>query len=257
MNEQQDTITPADGSKLKKAHSRWNQCQGYLQENKPSKSSPRVLDCGCGAGHFVLEGLGRGIDIWGIDQRPSKIKRYHRLLRCCGSPANWGQRCLAASGTMLPFADNQFDLVCSWWVLEHVANPSRLMVEMVRVVKSGGLLLIRAQDARSCWEGHYKIPWLPYLASPLKEVWLEVFGKDPQLYDDLTELTQPQIIAIAQSLNCAIRRKAPTPAPSIHPIAQLATASQVAEAAREIKKKWEEGSWQPNPEGLYLVAEKL
>jgi ubiquinone/menaquinone biosynthesis C-methylase UbiE len=251
------TTSAADAKKLNKAATRWNQCVDYHETYATKGPLGPVLDCGCGAGHFVHEGLTRDVEIWGIDQRPSKIHRYRQLLASCKAPEAWYCRCLTASGYLLPFANATFSMITSWWVLEHVPTPSQMILEMVRVARPGGLLVIRAQDARSCWEGHYKIPWLPYLYGPMREIWLEEFAQDPMLHDDLTELIQPQIEGILTSLGCTILEKAAPPRLSVENPTGIATEQQLRETARKIKALWEEGSWLPNPEGLYLVAQKL
>ena len=45
-------------------------------------------------------------------------------------------------GNTLPFDDGRFDLVMSTQVFEHVADPSALMLEMARVCKCGGNVVI-------------------------------------------------------------------------------------------------------------------
>jgi len=45
-----------------------------------------------------------------------------------------------AAAEKLPFRDGVFDVVCSDQVLEHVRDPKRVVAEMLRVVKDGGLV---------------------------------------------------------------------------------------------------------------------
>ena len=46
--------------------------------------------------------------------------------------------CIIEPGKPLPFADNSFDLIYSWAVLEHVEHPQPLFDELYRVLKPGG-----------------------------------------------------------------------------------------------------------------------
>jgi SAM-dependent methyltransferase len=48
-----------------------------------------------------------------------------------------------ASATNMPFPDNSFDAVWSIWVLEHIPNPEKAMLEIRRVVKPGGYIFFR------------------------------------------------------------------------------------------------------------------
>jgi SAM-dependent methyltransferase len=52
-----------------------------------------------------------------------------------------------ASATNMPFPDDSFDALWSIWVLEHIPNPEKALMEMRRVVKPGGhILLLVAND---------------------------------------------------------------------------------------------------------------
>jgi len=42
----------------------------------------------------------------------------------------------------MPFPDNSFDALWTFRVLEHIPNPERALLEMRRVVKSGGYILL-------------------------------------------------------------------------------------------------------------------
>ncbi len=47
-----------------------------------------------------------------------------------------------ASATDMPFLNSSFDAVWSVWVLEHIPNPEKALLEMRRVVRDGGYLLL-------------------------------------------------------------------------------------------------------------------
>ena len=47
-----------------------------------------------------------------------------------------------ASATQMPFPDNTFDALWTFRVLEHIPNPERALLEMRRVVKPGGYILL-------------------------------------------------------------------------------------------------------------------
>jgi len=47
-----------------------------------------------------------------------------------------------ASATDMPFPDNSFDALWSIWVLEHIPNPEKALLEMRRVIKPGGYILL-------------------------------------------------------------------------------------------------------------------
>jgi SAM-dependent methyltransferase len=98
----------------------------------------RVLDLGCGRGG-VLERLhGRAGFVAGIDPDLGSLREHRApaLTLACG---------LAEA---LPYPDAAFDLVCCSWVLEHLPDPARTFVEVVRVLAPGGHLVFLTPNAR-------------------------------------------------------------------------------------------------------------
>ena len=94
-------------------------------------SDKKVLEIGSGTGS--LQDIVP--DYTGLDLAASVARYYHKPF-------------VTASATDLPFADDTFDAIWTIWVLEHVPEPERAMVEMRRVLKPGGLLLF--QPAWNC-----------------------------------------------------------------------------------------------------------
>ena len=55
----------------------------------------------------------------------------------------------------LPFANEMFDFICLYWVLEHVARPEPILQEITRVLKPGGLLYSELPFMQQVHEGAY------------------------------------------------------------------------------------------------------
>lgn len=94
-----------------------------------------VLDLGC-AGGFMAEALDdRGAQVTGIDPAEDAIEaaRTHAQSRTIAYDVGVGEA--------LPYSDGQFDAVVCVDVLEHVADLSQVLAEVVRVLKPGGLFL--------------------------------------------------------------------------------------------------------------------
>ena len=79
-----------------------------------------------GSGRGLLQDIAE--DYTGIDYSDSVARLYHKPFFC-------------ASATDLPFGDNEFDIIWSAYVLEHVQNVELALDEMVRVTKSGGAFI--------------------------------------------------------------------------------------------------------------------
>ncbi len=129
-------------------------------------SARRVLDVGAGQGHFGrtwAPHLAPGFELVGVDREPSWVARAQswsdefRARR--GLDGSF--RYVEGDATALPFGDASFDAVCCQTLLIHVADPSVVVAEMLRVVRPGGLVFAAepnnlaflqraAADWRSC-----------------------------------------------------------------------------------------------------------
>jgi SAM-dependent methyltransferase len=105
----------------------------------------RVLDAGCGTGYNLLElaRLGRAS---GIDLAPEALAFCRQR----------GVRAARAGLLALPFADGTFDAVTSFDVIYHawVPDDRAAVAEMARVLRPGGLLLVRVPALRALWGAH-------------------------------------------------------------------------------------------------------
>jgi len=92
---------------------------------------------------------------------------------------------MLSNAEALPFADNTFDIVASNFVLEHVSDPFRVIVEMARVLKPGGLLYINCPNYIFPYEGHYRMFWFPLLPKKLGHLYLKLRGRDSRYLDHI------------------------------------------------------------------------
>lgn len=121
-----------------------------LQQIAVDELPSRVLDCGVGTG-ALSEALIRvahaPFALTAVDLSPRMLEQAQRMLQ--GSNADLTLR--QADAGALPFADNSFDLVMTAHMLEHLADPTVALREMVRVLKPGGRLI--ACLTRRTWLG--------------------------------------------------------------------------------------------------------
>ena len=111
----------------------------------PPGPGRRLLDAGCGTGHNVRF-LSRFGHATGIDISAEAI----RFCRENHVPAVQG------SVLSLPFRDASFDVVTSFDVLYHrwVEDDAAAVRELVRVVRPGGVLLVRVPALKMLWGAH-------------------------------------------------------------------------------------------------------
>jgi SAM-dependent methyltransferase len=108
-----------------------------------------VVDVGGGPGYFADAFRAAGATYIGIDPDVGELSAR-------GTPANGMIR---ASGHALPFATGMIDICYSSNVLEHVAQPNRMLAEMVRVTRPGGTVFVSFTPWLSPWGGHETAPW--------------------------------------------------------------------------------------------------
>ncbi len=98
-------------------------------------SGKRVLDVGCGGGFLSEEFARDGFMVTGIDPSPTSVDTARRH----AAEGNLTIDYRVGRGEALPFPDGSFDVVACCDVLEHVDDPGRVIVEISRVLKPGGL----------------------------------------------------------------------------------------------------------------------
>jgi SAM-dependent methyltransferase len=95
----------------------------------------RVLDLGCGAGRFVAALRDAGADPVGVEIAAEALERAR------ANAPGADLRLLEPDGSV-PLEHGSVDLVWCSEVLEHVADVSHLLLEVRRVLRPGGRLLV-------------------------------------------------------------------------------------------------------------------
>lgn len=106
----------------------------------------RVLDVGCGAGHYAELLLGRGADVVGIDGSTTLLTHAGRRL---GGRAELHAHDLECPLTFA--ADASFDGAVMALVLHHVADRDQLLGELLRVLRPGGWLALSTIHPTADW----------------------------------------------------------------------------------------------------------
>ncbi len=137
-----------------------------------------LLDVGSGWGEFTFEAMQKGAIVYGIEPNSELLEISVLLLGKQGTFTK-------ASAEAIPFRDETFDIVICNAVIEHVEDVKVCLEEMIRVLRKGGYLYIRAPNYLYPYEGHYKISWIPLLPKPLAKIYLRLLGRNPRFIQNI------------------------------------------------------------------------
>jgi ubiquinone/menaquinone biosynthesis C-methylase UbiE len=104
-----------------------------------------ILDAGCGTGVFTIDFLTAGARVIGLDISVPML--CFALKKASGYPLSL----VRGDIQHLPFKDNYFDKVASITALEFVADAKRVVDELFRVVRPGGLVVVATLNSLSPW----------------------------------------------------------------------------------------------------------
>jgi len=104
-----------------------------------------ILDAGCGSGRNLIYFLRNGYEVFAVDENPHAVEQV-RLLANALNPNLSNDNFQVSAVENMPFSDERFDAVISSAVLHFAENEMhfyRMLEEMWRVLKSGGLFFAR------------------------------------------------------------------------------------------------------------------
>jgi SAM-dependent methyltransferase len=96
----------------------------------------------------------------------------------------------------LPYADDSFDSIYCFTVLEHVKNVREAIKEMYRILKPGGFIYIHTPDYRFPYEGHYKVHLPLFLGKKITRLLLKAIGRPTSFLDTIKFTTEKSLTRI-------------------------------------------------------------
>jgi len=133
-----------------------------LKEYRGVQGRLSLLDIGTGNGE-IAGYLSKTYDVISVDVTDQR-KAFD------------GYRFVQVSGGELPFADRSFDIVVSNHVIEHVADATKHLSEIERVLKDDGLAYLATPNRLWPWEVHNRLPLLHYFPTSIFNVVLKHLG---------------------------------------------------------------------------------
>ena len=136
----------------------------YLFERFDLKPGVTFLDVGCGRGEFLRGFIECGVAGYGVDQSRAAEQYCPNATLKISDIENEG----------IPYEDSFFDVVYSKSVIEHFYYPERMVKEIFRVLKPGGMVITLCPD----WAFNYRIYFedythrTPFMQSSLRDILL-------------------------------------------------------------------------------------
>jgi 2-polyprenyl-6-hydroxyphenyl methylase/3-demethylubiquinone-9 3-methyltransferase len=122
----QSSVNPARVGYLKKK---------LFDELKVNPQGKSALEVGCGGGILCEEIARMGFDVTGIDPSEHSLQIAASHAKASRLPINYEK----GTGEALPYGDNSSDIVFCCDVLEHVRDVPKVISEISRVLKPGGV----------------------------------------------------------------------------------------------------------------------
>jgi SAM-dependent methyltransferase len=117
-------------------------------------SGGRLLDVGCATGTFLAEMQHqRGWSVMGLEPARHAARYAHD---------EEGLSVLAGVLNQAPLADQSFDAITFWDVLEHVYHPRAVIAEAARLLRPGGVLVINHPNIESLDRRIFGRYWMGY-----------------------------------------------------------------------------------------------
>ncbi len=142
---------------------RWRAVLELVDGLKLATGAP-VLDVGCGTGGLARDLAARGLRVEAVDSSRRMVDMASKTLEQEGLEGGAAVR--QGSVYDLPYSDGWFHLTVAVGVLPWLDDPRSALVEMGRVTRPGGFVLVTADNRRrlNAWAD----PWLVPALQPLK-----------------------------------------------------------------------------------------
>jgi 2-polyprenyl-3-methyl-5-hydroxy-6-metoxy-1,4-benzoquinol methylase len=135
----------------------YQKVRNYTLDKKVSllqriSNNRNLLDIGCGTGEFLARAKQHGFSVKGIEPSESAklqaIKNFQLTVE--------GEKHLAE------LASESFDFITMWHVLEHVFHLNERIVDLKRLIKKDGSIIIAVPNLQSYDAKKYKKHWAAY-----------------------------------------------------------------------------------------------
>lgn len=134
-----------------------------IQQDLPHFAPTTILEVGSSAGLncFALQRVYPDANVWGVEPERAAVDTAKAM--CVDADIHSRLMFVRGYGEALPFCDGSIDLIVCHTVIEHVRDVEKVISEIARVMKPGGMLHLEAPNYVWPNEPHLDIWCLPLL----------------------------------------------------------------------------------------------
>lgn len=168
-----------------------------------TKKKMKILDAGCGFGHFTSYCLGKGYNCYGFEVDEKLVQISKNILKVNRQNQN---RIRLVKSKKLPYGNESFDLINLSFVLDYVQDIPMLLKELKRVLKKNGEIYIEAPNYMCCFSPIYALVFFPWLPKWLNRIYFNLRGRpNTKVIEGLTFITPPYLAKIFKKLNFSVK----------------------------------------------------
>jgi 2-polyprenyl-3-methyl-5-hydroxy-6-metoxy-1,4-benzoquinol methylase len=138
----------------------------------------RVLDVGSSTGiidHYLANHVG---SVTGIDIDSKAIRHANQIYQ------KQNLQFIEGDAMNLQYPDRSYDLVICSHIYEHVPDSKKLIQEIFRVLKPGGVCFFSAGNRINLIEPHYRLPLLSVMPKFLAHLYMRIARKGTKYYEE-------------------------------------------------------------------------
>jgi len=158
----------------------------------------KILDAGSCCGEFLFEAVDKGAIGYGIEPDDLSLEISELLF----ASKNKEVVLKKAGAENIPFPNDSFDIVVSIFIIEHIKDYQTAILEMVRVLKPGGILWLKSPNYLHYYERHYKRYYFPFLPKFIEQKYFNLIsGKKSNYFINLNRVTPGKLFRFLKKNN--------------------------------------------------------
>jgi len=164
--------------RIKKANKTILVLKDYLKKTKDLE----LLDIGSSSGIMTNEYSKHFKSVIGVDLDVEAVKFANEKFN------NHNLKFICSPIEEADLKNNSIDVITCSQIYEHVPSDEKLMNEIFRLLKPGGVCYFAAGNRFKIIEPHYKLPFLSYLPDKAGDFYIKLFTDHEKYYENLKSL---------------------------------------------------------------------